>query len=352
MRAMRVRGLKGFIGLAAGVAGGVAGDPRGAAAQRPSVAVLGVASEEGDDDLAAALTSALRAELENDEAVKLSNSRASLSQMTMLQDCDIVEADCRMKVGKAANADQVLYGGLRRAGTRGHEVEVHLFMTQDGKDAMARRALPSGESSEAHLSGHARALLAALRGEAPAAQPPVAAPTDEGPPPVATVTPDVEPLEEAQADTAEPPPSQARSSNDWLGYTLLGVAAVSAGLTVFSWTQIKAAETDEHFVAYGNAVYVNDPSVKDVCEKASGNMPTRYGVDDQTLLGARSACDQGETFDLLQYVFLGATLVSAGLGTYFLLDDEGEGGAASSGELSLRARVGRSSGLLSVRLDL
>jgi hypothetical protein len=341
--------MKGITGAAALVAAAVAFHPSGAAAQRSSVAVLGVASEEGDDELAAALTSALRAELENDESVKLSNSRASLSQMTMLQDCDIVEADCRMRVGKAVNADQVLYGGLRRAGTRGHEVEVHLFTTQDGKDAMARRALPSGESGEAHLPGHARALLAALRGEAPA-QPPVAAPADDGPPPVATVTPDVEPLQHAEADTAEPPPSQARSSNDWLGYTLLGVAAVSAGLTVFSWTQIKAAETDESFVAYGNAVYVMEPSVKDVCEKA--DQAVRYGVDDQTLLGARAACDQGETFDLLQYVFLGATVVSAGFGAYFLLDDEGDDGAASSGELSLRARVGRGSGLLSVRLDL
>jgi hypothetical protein len=325
----------------------------GASAERPTLAILGVASEEGDDALAADITAALRAEVESDETVKLSSSRASLSQMTMLQDCDISETDCRTRVGKAVNADQVLYGGLRRAGGRNHEVEVHLFTTEDGKETVARRAVPGGDTSEATLRAHARALLAALRGEVGEPEP-AAAPRDDdddGPPPVATVTPDVEPLEPTQADTSEPPPTGEPSSNDWLGYTLLGTAAVSAGLTVFSWTQIKAAETDDNFVAYGEAVYVADPTIKDVCEEAEADF--RYGVNPQTVAGARSACDKGQTFDLLQYVFIGATLVSAGFGAYFLLDDDGEDSPGSGArDLSVRAHLARDGGLVSVRLEL
>lgn len=346
----RGRGMKRVMGAAALFAAAAASSSAGVAAQRPSVAILGVASEEGDDDLAAAITGALREQLDADSTVRVSSSRASLSQMTMLQDCDIVEADCRMRVGKAVNADQVLYGGLRRAGTRGHEVEVHLFTTQDGQDSMARRALPAGDTGEAQLAGHARALLATLRGEAqPEAQTVAPSEDEDGPPPVATVTPDVQPLDEAAADSEQPSPAAAPSSNDWLGYTLLGVAGVSAVLTVVSWTQIKAAESDDDFVAYGNAVYRMDRGVKDVCEKADDNVD--YGVDAQTLAGARSSCDKGQTFDLLQYVFIGATLVSAGFGTYFLLDDE-DGGGSTSGELSVRARVGRGFGLVNLRLDL
>jgi hypothetical protein len=323
-----------------------------AAAERPTLAILGVASEEGDDDLAASITDALRAELESDSSVRLSASRASLSQMTMLQDCDIAEADCRTRVGKAVNADQVMYGGLRRSGPRGHEVELHLFTTADGKDTYARRALPAGETGDTALAEHARALIAALRGEPEApAEPAPVADQGEGPPPVATVTPDVAPLEESAVDTAEPPADSAPASNDWLGYTLLGTAAVSAGLTVFSWTQIKAAESDDAFVAYGEAVYLADPTVKDVCKEAEANTP--YGVNAQTLAGANDACDQGQTFDVLQYVFLGVTLVSAGFGTYFLLDDEGDTASGSgSRDLSVRAALGRDHGLLSVRLQL
>jgi hypothetical protein len=322
----------------------------GAGAERPTLAILGVASEEGDDALAADITAALRAEVENDGSFKLSSSRASLSQMTMLQDCDISETDCRTRVGKAVNADQVLYGGLRRAGGRNHEVEVHLFATEDGKETMARRAVPGGDTREATLGAHARALLAALRGEGepePAAVPP----GDDGPPPVATVTPDVEPLEPTQADASEPPPTDEPSSNDWLGYTLLGTAAVSAGLTVFSWTQIKAAETDDDFVAYGEAVYEADRTIDDVCEEAEARH--NYGVNPQTVAGARSACDTGQTFDMLQYVFLGATLVSAGLGAYFLLDDDGEDSDGSGArDFSVRAQLARDGGLVSVRLKL
>ena len=42
------------------------------------------------------------------------------------------------------------------------------------------------------------------------------------------------------------------SNDDWLGYSLLGVAGVSAGMMVFSWTQIESANED--IEAY-NAVY-------------------------------------------------------------------------------------------------
>lgn len=322
----------------------------GASAQRPTLAILGVASEEGDDALAADVTAALRAEAENDGSIKLSSSRASLSQMTMLQDCDITESDCRTRVGKAVDADQVLYGGLRRAGGRNHEVEVHLFTTDDGKETVARRAVPGGDTSDAALAVHARALLAALRGEGEVVPSPLPA-RDDGPPPVATVTPDVAPLERAETDTSEPPPASEPSSNDWLGYTLLGTAAVSAGLTVFSWTQIKAAETDDSFVAYGEAVYVQDPTIKDVCEQADAGF--RYGVNPQTVAGARGACDKGQTFDVLQYVFLGATLVSAGFGAYFLLDDDGEDDAGSGArDVSVRAHLARDGGLVSVKLEL
>ena len=44
----------------------------------------------------------------------------------------------------------------------------------------------------------------------------------------------------------------------------------------------------------------------------------------ERLENVRGACRRGETFEILQWVFAGTALVSAGIGTYFLLDDESE----------------------------
>jgi len=316
-----------------------------ALAQRGSLVVLGLSSDEGDDARAAALTAALRDEAAGDPAVQLSSSRASLSQMTMVQDCEIAEAACRERIGKALDADHVIYGYLRRSGPRAHEVELHLFATQDGSEQSVRRTFPADQTGDSDTVAQARTLLAALRGE-----PEPSTPTEEGLPPVATVTPDVQPLSQPQ-DAEEPPASDGASSNDWIGYTLLGVGAVSAGLTVFSWTQINSAESDEDFRTYSKAVGTVMPMSDDVCAQADRNRT--YNQDPEVVAGARSACDRGPTFELLQYVFLGAALVSVGFGTYLLLDDESDERAARvAPDFALRAGLSRDGAAIGLRWQL
>jgi hypothetical protein len=237
--------------------------------------------------------------------------------MTMAQDCEIREADCRQAIGGALSVDQVVYGSLRRAGSRGHTVEARSFDTATGRETTATRSIPSGTSSESALAPTARELLRALL-----------SPEDESrdepavvhaAPAVPTVTPDVTPLADAEGreqDEPSPPPAGA-SSNDWLGYTLVGLGVASLGATVFSWIQIDQANEDTDLRAYRMAV---PPTVEDACaELDDGNA---HGLNGQRIDGAKSACSKGQTFDVLQYVFLATAVVSGGVGVYFLLDDE------------------------------
>jgi hypothetical protein len=309
----------------------------GAHAQRATLAVLGLTSEEGDDRLAAELTTALRESVANDASLRLHKSRVSLAQMTLLHDCEIGDADCRTAIGAEVGADQVLYGTLRQAGSR-HEVELHLFVSKDGSERNEHRMLALASATAEQRAAYASSLLQALLSPAAPEPEPVAA---EQPPPQA-----VEPAPRPQPVAAkiaidDPPAAASSSSNDWLGWSLLGVAAVSTGLTIYSWTQIQRSLDDEELGAYKRAIGRDHPELQDVCTEADHDV--RHGnLSAEALAHVREACARGETFDVLQYVFLGAAVLSAGTGVYLLLDDEGET------DPSVRASIGPNGGLVSL----
>jgi hypothetical protein len=150
------------------------------------------------------------------------------------------------------------------------------------------------------------------------------------------------------APTVEPEPQDEASSNDWLGYTLLGVAAISTGLMVYSWKEIDAARDNATFREYREAVgrANNGDSVDDVCAEADAG--EAYGLG-QRLENVRGACSRGVTFEILQWVFIGTALVSAGIGTYVLLDDDGE---PDSARASLVPVVGKDDAGLKLRIQL
>jgi hypothetical protein len=318
-----------------------------AAAQVQSLAILGVAAEGKDDSLAVGLTDALRAEAESLGVYRLTLTRASLSQMTTVQDCEITESSCRAAVGTALGVEMVLYGSVSAASDKGYHVELHLFATDGGQNTQTERDIPQADADTADIAPHARALLSALRGENE--------PTDVAAPAV------VKPVSGAQAepgnDEPVPEPTSSHSSNDWIGYTLLGVGAVTTGLTVLSWVQIVAAEDDPDYKLYQKAVGDQVAPPDDVCQEAyNGKLyqgRRTYEAAKAIVVATRDACDKGQTYDRLQYVFLAAALVSFGIGTYFLLDDESDGGSARQAgrRLALLPRVGRDGASLAMHLD-
>jgi len=312
-----------------------------AAAQVQSLAILGIAAEGKDDSLAVGLTDALRAEAESLGVYRLTPTRASLSQMTTVQDCEITESSCRAAVGTALGVEMVIYGSVSAAGEKGYHVELHLFATDGGQNTQAERDIPQTDADTADIAPHAHALLSALRGENE--------PADVAAPAVVKPIPGVQPT--PTDDEQTPEATSSGSSNDWIGYTLLGVGAVTTGLTVLSWVQISAAQDDADYKIYRAAVGDQMPRTDDVCQEAYNGK--RYGTTVDTVVATRDACDKGQTYQRLQYVFLAAALVSFGIGTYFLLDDESDGGSARQGarRLALLPSVGRDGASLAMHLD-
>jgi hypothetical protein len=99
-------------------------------------------------------------------------------------------------------------------------------------------------------------------------------------------------------------------------------------------------------MAYRKAV---NPEVGDACDEAQHGKT--YGLGTDVVDDARAACRQGRTFEVLQYVFLGAALASAGAGAYFLLDDESTDESAARGRsLAVLPRVSPRGGALDVRV--
>jgi TolB-like protein len=320
-----------------------------AARAQPSLAVLGFVSDEGDDQLAEAITRALRAEAAEGGAYSVGTSTASLAQMTMAQDCEISEAACRQAIGRALSTEHVIYGAVRRAGSRGHIVEAHLFDSASGEETVATRPIAAGTTGEQALAPTAREVLRALRGESEETPAAVAPAADEPASAVPTVAPDVAPLADVEGrDQEEPAPSRGHAnSNDWLGYTLIGVGVASLGATVFSWIQIDQANEDVDLRAYRMAV---PSTVDDACEELDrGNA---HGLNANMLGNADDACSKGKTFDVLQYVFLATAVVSGGVGVYFLLDDEGEAAraGATSRRFAFTPQLGPSGGRLTARV--
>jgi hypothetical protein len=311
-----------------------------AAQERVSLAILGLSSKDGDDEAAAKLTAALRTEAATDSVLQLSDSAALLSQLVVLHDCEIGDAECRDVIAGQLEVDELIYGAIRRSDS-GHKAELHRYSKVDSSLTHAGRELTIEGASEGELASEARGLLRELRGldnsEPTAIEP--------APVPVRTRVRKPAPLAEPLA----PEPQQEASSNDWLGYSLLGAAVVSAGLAVFSWNEIDIARNDSDYRAYRLAVGRTERGrgVDDVCDEAAANRPYSIGVE--RLKNVRSACERGATFEILQWVFVGTALVSAGFGTYFLLDDEDEPDAA---RVSFSPMMGKGEAGLSLRLQL
>jgi len=110
----------------------------------------------------------------------------------------------------------------------------------------------------------------------------------------------------------------------WPGYSLLGLGAVATGLAVYATTRVGDLEEDPSFLRYGEAVYVSNPGAADTCTEAENG--SAYGVDAATLQSVRDACDEGQTLEVLFWVFAGTALASSALGGAWLLwiadDDE------------------------------
>jgi hypothetical protein len=121
-------------------------------------------------------------------------------------------------------------------------------------------------------------------------------------------------------------PTGERSSLAWLGYTLIGIGAASAIGWGASMYMIEFQyNRDQTYQAYKNRY---KSAAGDSCDRALAN--DAADLLPSELQDFQSMCRSGRTFQTLQWVFLGAAIVSGGVGAYVLISEHSRSDAVQA----------------------
>jgi hypothetical protein len=271
------------------------------------LAMFSLGAEGVHDELARDLGEAVRREVSTTPGHQLSEARVSLEQLSLVHDCDPEEASCLGKIAKQLGVSGFIFGKLSNEGG-GAFAQLGLFdSASQSVKRSARAAFGVRDASSAEIDRKAKDLVAQLLG---APQPRASEPKTP------STLPDLV-VPSSRADPAAD--SGGVSGKRVVGYALLGGAALSVGLSVFAFVEIDRAEKSQPLIEYRKAVGRADPAIEDVCDEAKGN--NRYGLDARSFEEVKSECGAGRTYEVLQFIFLGAAAVSGGLSAYMFLSD-------------------------------
>jgi hypothetical protein len=343
-----------------------------------SVTVLGLTSLEGDDEFARNLTGALRHAASQVRGWTVSDREVALSQMELTHDCSSSDAACMVQIAATLGSQRVVYGTIQRApiGTR-YEFQVTLFLFNAETGEIEERAnqnVPSNDTDIDALRDPAREMVRALSaslspgtvrvtggpdlevriddqvvGRTDSSGSYVSDPLDPGPHTVRVGSADAQDVtiagEEVTVAFAVPVGGEGGGGSilPWIGIGLLGVAAVSAGVWIYSMARIDALSGDPGYTQYRQEVgrTMSGMATTNVCD-------SRYYAGGAEAVGAaafgESACGEAGTLEILQYVFLGVAIASAGAGVALIAVGAGEGSGESSDTAALRLRLTPSAG--------
>lgn len=306
-----------------------------AAQSRQQVAVLALESDMVTDEVAKGLRQAVCDALAARSDWEVHETQVSLAQLSFAHDCVPTEPECLRAITEQFELDSLVFGRLSR---REDKITVRLSRFEPEAGAVERTAdaeLASDAITPEILAEHGRALTAQL--------------FDARAPSVAANEPQVdEPTSAARLSPGVVAADSGVSGRAVAGYSLLGVAALSVGLSVFSFVQIQDAQDDAGFNNYRRAVGRMAPEVQDVCAEADAGK--RYGVSGGDFERSVISCNRGQTYQVLQFVFLGSALLTGGLGAYLLLGDRPERRRSEQRAFQLQPRFSRTSAELSAQL--
>lgn len=308
-----------------------------AAQPRKQVAVLSLESDMVTDDVAKGLRQAVCDALSARPDWEVHETQVSLAQLSFAHDCSPTEPTCLRAITEQFELDSLVFGRISR---REDEIVVHLSRFEPEAGAVERNAdaaFASDAVTPESLATHGRGLAADLF--------------------------DAHVLSVAEGESGSNDPNRSTqlarslkpaadggvSGRTVAGYSLLGAAALSAGLSVFSFVQIQNAQEDAGFNNYRRAVGRMAPEVQDVCSEVDAGK--RYTVSASDFERSAISCNRGQTYQLLQFVFLGSALITGGFGAYLLLGDRPERARSEprARALQLQPRFSRSSAELSAQ---
>lgn len=356
-----------------------------------AVTVLGLTSLEGDDEFARNLSGALRNAAGQVSGWTVSERDVALAQMELTHDCASSDVTCMTQIAATLSANRIIYGTIQRApiGTR-YEFQVTLFLFDADTGEIAGRSTLTVPSSDIDIDALREPARDMVRALSPSSAPGVIR-VRSGPDlevridgivvgrtdaagsftseelaagvyaiQVAEQNPEEVTVAggEVSITIAAPAPSEGGSGGGgsvlpWVGIGLLGVAAISAGVWIYAMSRLDSLSGDPGYTQYRQEVgrTMAGMTTTNVCDSRF----FRGGAD---AVGAaafgESACGEGSTMEVLQYVFLGLAVASAGAGAGLLAVGMGEG-SGESGVADLRLRLtpsaGREHAYVGVALD-
>lgn len=352
------------------------------------IAAMGVRSLDGEDELERKLSTALRAGAGNLPGYTVSDREQSLEQMSLAYGCEEPDSRCLGEIARALSVDHLVYGTVISAPAGHELTLYAFAASPARLESTVLRGATPAQLSGFAAKDTISALLKRLFGPAEAPAPIKPKPTTgklrvTGPAGAGVILDgkavgaldasgslrlDLEPGQHAvrlagpgasslddqlalieagvedtvsltvpvasassiqQLDDTEPPPPDKpkRSLRKILGWTSIGIGAAFAIATVYSWVRIEKINDDPDYLAY-RASYprANLPNgVSNVCSRARAGELGAMNPEQRALeQSAVDLCDEANTLETLQYVFIGGTVVGAGVGTYLLLSGNRE----------------------------
>ncbi len=315
------------------------------AAARGDLHVLGLRAPDGDDDFAAAMSTALRTAAGSQNYTVQQNSPTLDQQLASLDNCTSDTPDCLTRVGTNLSVPRFLYGEVTRVG-RGATARftVRVSLWDQGTRREVRRELNDRLSradtrNEQRLQELAREMLTNLaeaddrtRAEAAAAAAAAAANNNNNSGDLTSSAPVIR---------LPPPPPQRTPVMRYVGYGLMGLGVVVGAVGVVQWIGTSSDASDAsaatptsegNFGAWARFQGEYNPtgslSASDVCARAQGVTSGPRAADARSVV---DLCDSNSTAQAMALGFGIGGVVLAGVGAVLVVLDRPRGERAPNG---------------------
>lgn len=372
----------------------------GVALADDSVMVLGITSLEGDDDFARNFTGAIRHEASQVDGWQVSGREVTLTQMSLAHGCsDTPDVTCLGEIASTLNAQRLVYGMVRREGADALHVTLSVYNAESNEiERTVEETLPSRRTDIDDLRGPARSVMARLAGpltgslavtsNTPGAtvriDDEVAGTTDSdgnfsmpsvtvGPHRVQVTADGREPwtgevtiaqnteltldadLPEGTGDTGG-----GGGEINWAAIALIAGGAAAFGVSIYSWARLQAINSDPQYVGYTEAfrnaydptrpMGVPPATVVSNCGAAASGDTFGGRVMDSQASTVSDLCSEGDTLEILQYVFLGIAVAAGATGAVLLILDAGGGGESDEPQVTITPNFGPDGATLGARV--
>ncbi len=328
-----------------------------ARAQSTSVVVLGLTSIDGDDTFATNLSGALRQAASQVRGWAVAERDVPLSQLELSLSCEATELSCVQQIATAVGAQRLVYGTIQRVDGSGgryeFRIQIDLYDTASGTVLRSLdERLPSSRTDIDDLREPARRFATALAtGAATSTTTSAPGPTPEGDRSAAgeddgagaaTAT-------AGGSDASSPEPSSSGGGPDlsrlnWPAFALLAAGVLSA----VGWI-VAGLDAQTNMQTVDRFRHERSPTAASAADLSICSPSNNEGYPETAAV--RGACDSPA--EILQFVFMGATIIAGATGAALLgingvvLSDES---GAERARLSLEPSVGRGGGGLRLQL--